>query len=833
MKGLRQILILALLLLTVASCQFSGDALVDSDQLSWDSASSVALEPGLPVGQTFVARHGGLTGVELFLIPDMPSSRFLTLHLRSGPQAEVDLATATLQLLPGAEPGFYRFTLSPLETSHGQYYYAFIEGAEPGISVALGPGERYLDGAAHQGHQPLDAQTVFRLAYAPPYAALDLLRAAWGWLGLLAAAGLLFVVPGWALLAWLWRGRPLSWAETLGLAVGISLALYPVLFLWTDLIGLHLGAGYAWLPVASGTVALLWRHRSRLASVLGRWPPTPAKERLLAWARSEALWPDLTLLALLGLVFGVRLLVVRSLDAPMWGDSYHHTVIVQLLVDNGGLFDSWAPYAPYESLTVHYGFHALAALFSWLTRIDAVKATLLAGQVINGLASLSLYPLAVRLADGRRWAGVGAVLVAGLLSPMPGFYTNWGRYAQLAGQAILPTAIWFSWEAAQARSHARRLVPLAGFSLAGMALCYYRMPLFFAPFVGSWLLVEGFSSYGRRIGLWLRGVARLAFVAVIAALLLLPWGLHLLGGQLTGALAEGVSQQAPLQEVLAEYQAWNALTVYVPLPLLVAALLGLAWALVRRRWIVTSVVLWVLFLALWVAGRLISFPAANMVQNFAVLIGLYIPASLLVGWLTGALAEWAQRRRRTIWRWLWGLAVLTLALAGTVRQVRVIQPQHIMVTRPDMQAMQWIRQNVATQASFLVEGFRIYEGRTAVGSDAGWWIPLLAGRENTMPPQYALVAERPTDPGYSQQVVQLVANLETAAPASPQGLQYLCAWGISHIYVGQGQGKVGLDARQLFSPETLATASPLDLVYQRDRVYIFALKPQACDQAAP
>jgi hypothetical protein len=345
--------------------------------------------------------------------------------------------------------------------------------------------------------------------------------------------------------------------------------------------------------------------------------------------------------------------------------------------------------------------------------------------------------------------------------------------------------------------------------------------------------VEGFSSYGRRIGLWLRGVARLAFVAVIAALLLLPWGLHLLGGQLTGALAEGVSQQAPLQEVLAEYQAWNALTVYVPLPLLVAALLGLAWALVRRRWIVTSVVLWVLFLALWVAGRLISFPAANMVQNFAVLIGLYIPASLLVGWLTGALAEWAQRRRRTIWRWLWGLAVLTLALAGTVRQVRVIQPQHIMVTRPDMQAMQWIRQNVATQASFLVEGFRIYEGRTAVGSDAGWWIPLLAGRENTMPPQYALVAERPTDPGYSQQVVQLVANLETAAPASPQGLQYLCAWGISHIYVGQGQGKVGLDARQLFSPETLATASPLDLVYQRDRVYIFALKPQACDQAAP
>ena len=66
-----------------------------------------------------------------------------------------------------------------------------------------------------------------------------------------------------------------------------------------------------------------------------------------------------------------------------------------------------------------------------------------------------------------------------------------------------------------------------------------------------------------------------------------------------------------------------------------------------------------------------------------------------------------------------------------------------MVTKPDRQAMTWIREHTPAQAKFLVEGFRIYGGRSVVGSDAGWWIPLLADRANTMPPQYALLNETP------------------------------------------------------------------------------------------
>ena len=794
---------------------------VDRDQLHVEPGVSVTLEPGHPVGQTFVVRHAGLNGIEVWLEAGQNGQGTIHLHLRADPQAAGELATATLPLAQVPRAGFYRFIFSPLPHSHGRYVYAFLELQGRGsIQVGAGPGNAYLDGALYRDHQPLDAQMAFRLAYDPRLLLLDLGWAAVGGLGLLGMAGLLYVVPGWGLLEWLWPGERLSWAEKLGIAVGLSLALYPLLLLWTDLVGLHLGSLYAWLPTAGGLAALVWRYRA--------WRPRKGWEALGRWARSEARWPDLTLLAVMGLIFTVRLVVVRTLDAPMWGDSYQHTMIAQLLVDHGGLFDSWEPYVPYRSLTVHFGFPTAVALFSWATGMGSVQATLLVGQLINGLAAFTLYPLAVRLADGNRWAGVGAVLIAGLLSPMPACYVNWGRYAQLAGQTAFPVALWLLWETARRDSASWKTTLLAGITLSGMTLAYYRMPFFYVPFALAWLIGWGLPYWGVSVRQWLGGFARLALIAGIALLLFLPWGFHISGGRLATALGAGITHDSPLDRVLADYQIWHDVASYVPQPLLIAALVALACGLVQRCWAVTSMGLWILGLASLVAGRLIRLPGANMLQNYAVLIALYMPVGLLVGWLIGQMAgpvgRWAGKAGQCII----GTTIAVAAAWAAAGQIGIVQPSYVMVTRPDARAMAWIRENTPPEARFLVEGFRIYGGRSAVGADAGWWIPLLARRQNTMPPQYALVNEVSTEPGYTQRVVDLMAFLETASPASPEGVQLLCDWGITHIYVGQGQGKVGAGAVQLFSPDALAVSPVLSMAYQQDRVCIFVLDPQAC-----
>ncbi len=825
-KTFRTALIALGVLLFLTGCS----PFVDRDQTALVPEAAVLLEPGHPVGQTFVARHGGLSGVEFWLEPQPGSQGVLRLHLRSDPQSTPDLAVAALPLAQVTSPGFYRFGFPPDNRSHGVYYYAFLElDGEGAVRVGAASGEAYLDGAAYRDHQPLDAQLAFRTIYDPVGMALEVGQAALEGMGLLTVAALLYLVPGYALLAWLWRGEPLPWPARMGLAAGLSLALYPLLLLWTDVVGLHLGPLYAWLPVAGGLIALIWRYR--------RWRPWQGWEALRQWARSEDLWPDLAFIIILALVFGVRLLVVRTLDAPMWGDSYQHTMMAQLLVDNGGLFDSWEPYAPYHSLTVQFGFPAAVAVFSWVTGWESPKATLIVGQILNGLAVLTLYPLVLRIARGNRWAGVGATLVAGMFSPVPAFYVNWGRYAQLAGQVVLPVSLWLLWEILKADSPTSGgrfrfgMLGLAGFTVAGMALSYYRMPFYYGAFILALLIVKGLSTWHLRARQGLHMMASLVAVAFTALALVLPWGMRLRGGNLASAVEMGMATRPLAERVLADYQVWRELPNYIPIPLLAGAAAGFVWSMLRKQRTVILVVLWTIVLVSLKMGSLIRIPGANMLQNFAVIIAMYIPVGLLTGWLIGEIARLIGKERRVVGPLLCSLSLIGVGVAGFPNQQRIVQPSTFaLVNRPDIRAMAWIRQNTPADARFLVEGFRIYEGRSVVGADAGWWIPLLAGRMNTMPPQYALLNETPADPGYSQRVVDLVAELEQHSPGSPEGLQRLCEEGITHVYVGQGQGNIGAGAVQLFSPDDLAVSPALRLVYREDRVWIFALNPSACQE---
>ncbi len=808
---------LGVLLIVLASLFITGCSdFVDHDQITIVPEQTLVLDSNNTVGQTFVARHGGLNGIELWLKSQPGSTGVLRLYLQPEPNSPSNLAIAELSLETIEDPGFYRFSFPPDNSSHGVYRYVFLELEGSGtVHVATASGDTYIDGAAYRNHKPLDVQLTFRLIYSPLGIVLEIGRTLVEWTQLAIVSVFLYLLPGYSLLVW-FNFHSDSILIRIALAVGLSLAIYPLLLLWTDLFGLQLGILYAWGPVILGTVILVlhyWRRYSgRVKGKLQR-----------DWIRSASFWPDLTLVVIISLVFCVRLLVVRTLDAPMWGDSYQHAVIAQLLVDNGGLFTSWMPYTPYQSLTVHFGFSSLVAIFSWMTGVEIANATLLTGQIINVLAVLTLYPLSVHLAKGNRWAGVGAVLIAGTISPMPAYYVNWGRFAQLSGQVLLPVALYFILDIMHRARFAWRSILLAGLTLGGMSLHYYRMPFYYMTFILVWLvgwvLLEWKTNRYRLPSM----LFQIALVAVCALFLILPWIKYIQGGRLANDLIHGtiVSTVSVWERVLADYQIWRNVFWYVPWPLLSLVLLTLIWALLRREWNIIKCFFWIIGLSALVLGRLAQIPGTNLMQNFAVLIALYIPVSLMVGWLIGEVAQRLSGQNMTI-------LLLALALWFARGQINIVDPSFILVTRPDRHAMAWIQENIPNNARFLVEGFRIYGGLSAVGADAGWWIPLLAKRENTMPPQYALLNEVAIEPGYSQRVVDLVAHLEKYTPTSPEGLTYLCEMGVTHIYIGQGQGKVGAGAIQLFSPEVLIGSSDLQLLYHRDRVWIFALNRDTC-----
>jgi hypothetical protein len=164
------------------------------------------------------------------------------------------------------------------------------------------------------------------------------------------------------------------------------------------------------------------------------------------------------------------------------------------------------------------------------------------------------------------------------------------------------------------------------------------------------------------------------------------------------------------------------------------------------------------------------------------------------------------------------VAILVIAIAfwGASESARVVNPFFQLVTPADLSAMDWIRQNTPATARFLANSERAYNGSTVVGTDAGWWLPLLARRQNTVPPMiYA--SERSSPPGFAARTNELEEIVRTSGPTSARGLDALRAAGITHVYIGSRGGYL--------KPEDLSASADYQSLYDIAGVRVFALRP--------
>jgi hypothetical protein len=247
-----------------------------------------------------------------------------------------------------------------------------------------------------------------------------------GWTILVAAA--MWLLPGLALLRLLWRGRSLTWLERIPLALAGGIALIPLLLEITHLV--HLAANTWTIGTYVLTAAVVGFFPGRRTS----WRQTLKIDRRRI---SAAAWPAFWLTGIAALTLIQRLYIVRDLPVGMWGDSYQHTLMTQLIVDNGGLFSSWSPYAALATFTYHFGFHANAAFFQWLSGQPVTRSVVIIGQLLNVMTVPLAYLLTVWLSRNRT-AGLWAALITGFINIQPAYFFNWGRYTQLAGMVVLP-----------------------------------------------------------------------------------------------------------------------------------------------------------------------------------------------------------------------------------------------------------------------------------------------------------------------------------------------------------------------------------------------------------
>lgn len=802
----------------------AGCAIIAPEQLATRSAE-VRLDADQTVSQTFVARHHGLTGWRVFLAPGTATTGQVRAELRADDLAEP--VTATLPVTQIKAPGFYEFVVAPQIESRGRYYTLTLDlNGEGALEVGNGPENAYLDGALHLNGQPMPGQMAFMLTYDPLWGSLSFALMMGEWLTWLILGMALFVLPGWWLLRWVWPAvrQQSVWVQAvLGMGVGVSIMLAVLVALKT------LGWPVAWiLPWVSVVASGVWT----LGSV--RHAPV-VFQRLKTWWAGPERWGGVALIAMLMILVVTRLWPIRNLEAPLWDDSYQHTMMAQLIINANGLPDSWEPYYRYSTFSLHFAFSAWVAFWMWLTGHDVLRATLIVGQLANLAGLLALFPLAVRLTRNNLWAGVLALALAGLVSALPGGYMNWGRFPQLAGQIVMPVALWFSLEVLEARTEVKRLAVLSGLIIAGSFFAYYRIVVYYAVFMGLAVLVLAWRN--RSWPHWGALAGRLAGLAVVAGVVILPWALVLASNPISNVVSRGITQQIRLERVIDDYRAWERVLEFMPLPVWLLGLPAWLWSLARRNAQVAGLGLAAMLLAAVPAGQLINLPGANTIQSFAVIIFLYVPLAIVFAWGVVDMWQWLGSQARWV-KWSARLVLVTVVMGammwGLSQQINILQTRFVLVTRPDLRAMTWIRAHLPAEANFLVQAFSIRNAREIIGADAGWYMPLLTGRTNHVPPQYTLFAEAASVPNYTRSMVETVNIVYQNGVNNPITWQRLCVIGVTHVYSGQGRGKVGIgfmthpDERPLFTKADFQTSPVFKQVYQADLVEIYAFDRGIC-----
>ncbi|HXF60391.1 MAG TPA: hypothetical protein VNK95_02165 [Caldilineaceae bacterium] len=679
-------------------------------------------------------------------------------------------------------------------------------------------------------------------------------------LRVLAALAAVLLLPGGALVALTGAARRWSPLSRLALAVALSIAFFPVLFTLTP--GIRWGPAAIALLLAAAALAILWR--------LSVSRPRFAAPDLLGWAAGFTL-----LLAL-----AVRWWMAYQHPYPAWTDSLHHTLLTQLTMEQGRLPATLEPYFPIPLTMYHLGLYSLAAPVGWLAGVAPHTALLWTAQTLNGLNALGVYLALARRpggnlsGDSARLAGLVGAAVVGLWSFQPAFYVNWGRFTQVASQALLPAAWLLTCQAvallaaapsprpAAQRASTPALVPatgnagpaaawiesspaspertavraswgtlwltVAGAALlsAGVFLLHFRVAIFYLLWVG----IGVGQMLGWRPGWAKLGRAAVALVAIglLALVLLAPVAGAAVGEYLRSRIAQSMTgvidpaQSAAIRQGYFIFPWESIFTLGLRPWLLALALAAAIFGCLRRNGMVIGALLWSGLLFALGHTYLLRISLLNVTNLGAVLILLYLPAALILGAAAAELAalapgRWAAPARRA-------LAVVTAAAALAFAPVRVqdVEPYRYFVTPDDLAALAWIRDHTPPGARFAVNTV-FWLPEMPHGADAGYWIPYFTGRQMTAGVMLLNLAA----PAYREEVVALskaaAALAESGSDPARAGaaVAALRELGVAYVYAGAR----GNFAGPAFDPDRLAATPGVKIVFRRGRAAVAQLLP--------
>ena len=772
-------ILLGLLILAVAGC----GPFVDSWNIQ-DHADEVAgrLGAGQTIGQTFVAGCAGLSDidVQIAIYPDVPPSQGsldLTLYrlpansparipaaegLASGGafvqpisrppwSGQPAFATASFAEASLQSDQWVRFPFPSVTDSQNRPFALVASTTDPKSSpVTLWATGHLddLDGLRFSQGQAIPGRFVYRAYCTEPLISVARQTAAFvarsGWLW--PVETLLCFLPGLVVVSWLESGES-DPAAFLGSAIGWSVLLAPI--------------GLASLsPVHHGTLAL------PILGVLG--------VGALFWRRPRLRFSRASLIGIVTLLVALplRASAAKDLVLPMWTDSVQHSYIVDLILRYQGVPATYGLAMPREVFDYHFGFHTLAATGAWLTGASAPEAVLATGQILSAVICLTLYRFARDITGSARAAAVAAVLV-GLVSTQPAYFVSWGRYTELAGLVALPSAA-FALKSAL-NDKARRWQLVVGAVAAGaLILVHPRVAIILVGFALACFLTNFVERPSfRRV---LREGSRLFVMGGLSLVLISPWVMRLWLAhrhQVSGSFA-----WQPIDFP------WGLATAGSDYWIVVAGSIGFLAALVFQPGLALFFVIWLAPLVVVTNPGTFHLPVNLFLNNGSLAIAVFVPATILAGYLVEAIAVRARVAKwPTIARWGAGGLLLIGGLSRMNSQATVLNPCCMLARPQDLKAMAWVRDHTPADARFLIAGTP-WDFESWFGSDAGYWLPVLAQRWVDIPPLFYA-----TGPADQAQAVNRAASQTSHLAADPARLANLAdRMDAKYVFIGARGG---------------------------------------------
>lgn len=607
----------------------------------------------------------------------------------------------------------------------------------------------------------------------------------------------LVVLPGFALLRLCLPGRTLGFLSRVTIAPGLTVAICVVLFAWCETVGLKLGPALPWGLIAASGLSLFVRRQQ------GRWRLAyPTFRNFLARGTTDDWLAGALLVTILAVLLVVRFHSTRDWIVPPGVDSAQHTVIVQLLLDNHGLFQSWAPYSDAENFTYHFGFHAVAALFAWMSGSDAIFAVQVMSRVMGLCAVAALFAL-VRLWTRHAWGGLFAAILWELSSWELYFFDVAGRWTLLAGLTMLPSAlVLLSLFLRPARPLRQwRLGLLCVATAAGLVLGQYKTALIFVALATA-LFFSRFITVlagGKRPGQRATHICLRALLIVVGISLLVAPRLSAVSATVSGRhLKRVVVEGPPASTDLYAPPAKNALELFrtgftnsKETFVSSLALLGVLAILARRR-----CALW--FVAGWGLACVMMNPGLIGLDRVGVIDEAYwayaVPAAIatMAGVGLGLFCDAIGKFKIPGWSGVPVAGALLLAGWAATRQPPL--PEDVrFVLKEDLAVMSWIKANVPAHEKIAGRG-GFYHG-IVQGRDATMWLPYFTGHLTNHTLLAAALEKAPSLP--REQAKLFTSELYRRDMSAPESALWMQEQGYRWFYSGAN------------APEILPATSPI------------------------